>query len=457
MVHHSCLSHDALVSALYQHATSNSKETPDKKGEGKKLLKLWLAYAAKCKDKIWRISNESLLQAHSLPDIVPQELIDSVRSPHKSKGLSQDGEDAVTAVKKAKPPKVLLSLEEEEKRLKPGSAKHAAFHLLKDPAYSLTGITGEEVIRLSEEKGIKKDWSEKALDTVKSVLSSEVCFCKVSEKPSRYALTNMPGVVPMAKKEAAANDSAPKPKNKVDSQADDGPASSSKTKKVVSALLQPSSNPADASNSDALSKAESKLQQMKGLCQKHEASVKKAELFIEELETNLKEAVERESSKSASQADKNNQDDDEEDEWAGAPSIELPDDLKEYRGDPTDRKAQVAFNKKRQEAERELRSKRESWIMEQRKLRLKGKGSSVAEIRAKIKQATVALDTAKKGRDSSLAALKDAELAVDRERQRKMLKEVKEQGKTSKEEEKERLRLEREKEIERRKNDPLTK
>ena len=53
----------------------------------------------------------------------------------------------------------------------------------------------------------------------------------------------------------------------------------------------------------------------------------------------MKEAMEKEATKSASKAKaksgKDDDDDDEEDIFADAPSIEVPDELKEYRGDPS--------------------------------------------------------------------------------------------------------------------------
>ena len=65
--------------------------------------------------------------------------------------------------------------------------------------------------------------------------------------------------------------------------------------------------------------------------------------MIQELEANLKEAMEKEATKSASKAkakagkddDDDDDDDDEEDIFADAPTIEVPDELKEYRGDPS--------------------------------------------------------------------------------------------------------------------------
>ena len=232
-----------------------------------------------------------MLQKHSLSLTVPQDLLDSVRSPPKQKSkasLTQGGEGGekegeVGEVKKKPPrPKVLLSLEEEEKKLKPGSAKHAAFHLLKDQAHALTGLTAEDIIRLSNEQGIKKDWNEKSLETVKSILSSEVCFSKVSEKPSKYALTSMPGVVPMVKKEVVV-DGAPRTKKATLSAA--GPSDGSNEgvvpkKKKKAANLTANGPDTDANaddNTEGLSKAELKLQQVKGISLKHEASVKKGE------------------------------------------------------------------------------------------------------------------------------------------------------------------------------------
>ena len=61
----------------------------------------------------------------------------------------------------------------------------------------------------------------------------------------------------------------------------------------------------------------------------------------------MKEAMEKEATKSASKAkakagkddhdddDDDDDDDDEEDIFADAPTIEVPDELKEYRGDPS--------------------------------------------------------------------------------------------------------------------------
>ena len=79
-----------------------------------------------------------------------------------------------------------------------------------------------------------------------------------------------------------------------------------------------------------------------------------------------------------------------------------------------DRKAELAFKKQRLEAEKELKAKRSQWILEQKKLSSKGKGLSVTDIKAKIKQAIGVFEAAKKGHESSLSALKEAEVAVNR-------------------------------------------
>ena len=63
-----------------------------------------------------------------------------------------------------------LTFQEEEKLLKPNTAKSAVFLVLK--AVGVEGASAEEIQALSTEKGFKTDWAPSSLNFLKTVRSS---------------------------------------------------------------------------------------------------------------------------------------------------------------------------------------------------------------------------------------------------------------------------------------------
>ena len=110
------------------------------------------------------------------------------------------------------------SLQEEERLLKPNTAKMAAFLVLKTAG--IEGATPDEIQKLSTEKGIKTDWATSSIANLRTVgqtckfvcpsyghksycfwmqvLRSDIAFARISRDPKlKYALRALPGVVPL--------------------------------------------------------------------------------------------------------------------------------------------------------------------------------------------------------------------------------------------------------------------
>ena len=61
----------------------------------------------------------------------------------------------------------MAPLQEEERLLRPNTAKMAAFLVLK--SVGVEGATAEEIQTLSTEKGFKTDWATSSISNLKSV------------------------------------------------------------------------------------------------------------------------------------------------------------------------------------------------------------------------------------------------------------------------------------------------
>ncbi|GAX84054.1 hypothetical protein CEUSTIGMA_g11478.t1 [Chlamydomonas eustigma] len=495
-VHHSIYKLEDLITFILE------KQKPGKENEvasettgikrptlTKRVLKRWIQEVATCTEGLWTVSPHHIQKYHL--EISPSEEVQcrlhelrqkAVRTPRGAghAGGSPGSNDAPTspASPALEPPaskksgqeklQVLLSLQDEEKKLRPNSAKYAAFYVLK--SVGVSGATAEDIIRLSTERGLKQDWSSNGLSTLKGVLRSEITFAKVCGGPKiMYALRAMPGVVPLPEAE-------PKPpKGSLNLTATQGhplPGSNPSISSVAG--LQPSSalatlnagdTRAEALSSEAapdlvdpMAKAERTMMQCRQAVERHRETVEAKEKL--HVEMKAKVAAEVAALKSPSRAAGTPSSPvavagsvlpgSTASPSAASPSFELPSEFKSYNGPSDDRKGFLAWKKSRADMLEVLERRKEEYQLEQRRLRVKNSAGK-REAEQQLQTVALQLEQAKKGLAASVLACRDAEKAVERERQRKYVREGKEREKIERDRERERIRQE----MEKRRNDPL--
>eukprot|EP00798_Chlamydomonas_sp_ICE-L_P032210 gene32210-16767_t len=170
-VHHSTMTSDEIVTHLYdlhkpgpagkENGPDSPPTIPKRPPFTKPLLRRWLVEVADKKGQLWVVKTE-LASKVGLALEVPEKLKDAMAvvgspicAPGKTKVVAADSKTPKTAKDSAP-----RSLEEEERRLRVGGAKHFVFVQLKEAGVG--GRTVDELLEASVKLDPKPDWVENA-------------------------------------------------------------------------------------------------------------------------------------------------------------------------------------------------------------------------------------------------------------------------------------------------------
>ncbi|KAG1656571.1 hypothetical protein FOA52_009059 [Chlamydomonas sp. UWO 241] len=532
LVHHSMQTLDQLINTLYDahgKAPVDGKENDDstaggggdtgqaKRGKAglvrRAVLRRWVLEVAVCEDRLW-VARPAYASKHGLPgtDALPEAAAKQwaeykAKTQHGSKtpgsgakagGADGKGEAGVLAspvnpgtlpgkegeAKTPRPagPKVLLSLEEEEARLKEGTPKYCAFFVLKAIG-TTTGLTVEEIAKSAIERGLKmlaaakpatgaaapaaedaganadadKDASEKAkaeernfLASMRNALRTSDVFALVAAFPHRYALAALPGVVAVPDVERKRPAAGAGGADGAAAAGTDGGASGSGGGAGALGDKKPAAV-------DPVVRAEKKLAQCASTHERYVAQVSRLEKQLADARTKLSDISAPPSPAAgvkASLAPFSPS-------LGSPPAFELPAELKEYSGKKDDRKALMKFKLEHDKAQKALVERKAVWIKEQRKSK-HAASTAVRDAEAAVTNFTAELERARAAAAQAAATRDEAQRGLDIARTRVDAKEAKEHGKADKDVQAQRLKEQKDAhnvtmqmERERRRADPL--
>eukprot|EP00775_Hariotina_reticulata_P007967 gene7967-8165_t len=489
LIHHSTLRKDELVNKVYDclrqgnkaeagqenaaedSTDANNSTTPSASNITKKLLTQFLSYVAdKVKPGVW-IVKETWVQKHGLATELPQGMqvaagvgaasspagaaaVEStpMKSPRKLKSQAADG-----SVMPFAPGNVpVRTLEEEEARLKPGSIKALAFQVMKAKGGEQP-VTADDIIRITTTEGSKIDWGDKDKTALQRALTSDSAFARVAR--GQYVLRALAADIPLASPEGQQPVKATKP----------GPAPAVGMGDVSTGGQGICSS--EVAEQAGLARAEHLLQQAEKAVAARKKDAAAADEALEVCLRCLKEAkaeallgqAKASPAKGAAVASA----------AAGSGSADgtaacngssqpaavgaagcsagdldamfaLPERLKEYSGPQDDRKAAMAFRHEKTKELKRLAEERAAYVAQQRLNEAKAAKASTAQLQEAYERSKHAAEEAAAKLGRALKAEADARRAVEREKQREMLKDLKEKNKADKERQKQAEKEERE-------------
>ncbi|KAK9817866.1 hypothetical protein WJX72_003391 [[Myrmecia] bisecta] len=505
LVHHSTLpieeTVNQLLTAVRSSSAADGKENEHIAGKptaSASVLRVWIYEVANLEEHgsrdLW-VAKPHLVDKYSLPTQLPDDLryaiavangaelpadlidIDPAKKPKRRKskkpariddaeftdGAEAAGEepDAASGQEAAEngyddgaetptyAPVRMRSLEEEEARFRPGTNKYVAFHLLKEVGEA--GMTVPQIMAASKAKGLK-DYDEGHKRIIQFALATDECFYRVAK--GVYALRAMcPDAPPPKPQLVSASRAAKKQKvagqfaqayleqerNREAAVGDEGPGPSG-AGEDGEATRPGSARSLEAMDEeqeqDAIVRAEQIVQRTNQLVEEQRAKYEQAAQFAAQLKAEAKEAE----IKAKSPAKKKR-----EEEEAAMPVFEVPAEVREYRGEPSDRKAIVAHKKMVAGLEEEMESKRQAWLKRIRATEVKERSVAMKDVyglNRQLRQAHEEAEQARQAFEFAERAAADAAKALSRAKARKNKRREGDGAKSTQLEERERRRLE---------------
>ncbi|BDA46316.1 probable Bromodomain adjacent to zinc finger domain protein 1A at N-terminal half [Coccomyxa sp. Obi] len=329
------------------------------------------------------------------------------------------------------------TVEEEEKRYRPGTNKYIAFQVLKEAGPK--GLTVPQIMEASRNAGWK-EFDETAKRVIQFALASDPGFVRVSK--GVYTLRALAPEVarPVLPTKAKGQRTTRPPPPRFDPSAFPEPAAppaaiedayGMDADNIVpvdfldgSSVLPPL--PADADPYQDAAVEEEYLEEeeieaassAEHFARKSSAAMDNALARLHKAEEDvaaLREAIKAAQAKARNTPKKRKKD---AEDLTATPSFEISAEEREYKGDPNDRKGLVKHRQRMKELEEEMESQKQAWLKKQRSARDRSRGVQSKEVQALNKQLQAALQVLDVERYHA-AACEEAAMAADRSMHRK--------------------------------------